>query len=134
MLGIREPNIYGNNTLESINNNLLQIAYNNSVNLDFLQSNSESELINRIHNAINFTDFIIINPAGFTHTSITIRDALLAVKIPFIEVHLSNIFAREEFRHKSYFSDIAIAVISGFKQYGYDCALNYAINYLMNKE
>lgn len=134
MLGIREHNIYGNITLESINNNLIQIANKNNVNLEFLQSNSESELIKRIHNAINNTDFIIINPAGFTHTSIAIRDALLTVKIPFIEVHLSNIFAREEFRHKSYFSDIAIGVISGFNQYSYDCALNYAINYLMNKE
>jgi 3-dehydroquinate dehydratase-2 len=134
LLGIREPNLYGRTSLEAINSKLTSIAQEHNIQLKTFQSNSESELINQIHSALNETNFIIINPAGFTHTSIALRDALLTIKIPFIEIHLSNILSREEFRHKSFFSDIAIGTISGLGENGYNYALNYAIDYLYNKE
>ena len=102
--------------------------------LESFQSNSENDLILKIHSCIDNYDFLIINPAAFTHTSIALRDAILAVNIPFIEIHVSNIFAREEFRHKSYFSDIAIGVISGLGVRGYQMALTFAIEYLSGKE
>ena len=124
MLGKREPQRYGADTLESINQHLLVIATQLGHKLTHLQSNAEHQLIDKIQQAKQEDiDFIIINPAAFTHTSIALRDALLAVAIPFIEVHLSNIFAREPFRQHSYFSDIAKGVISGFGLKSYELAL-----------
>lgn len=127
-LGTREPGIYGAATLETINQNLTQICLNAGHHLLHLQSQAEYELIERIHEArTEGVDFIIINPAAFTHTSVALRDALLSVSIPFIEVHLSNIHKREEFRHKSYFSDIAEGVICGLGAQGYELALHAAL-------
>ena len=128
LLGTREPEIYGNMPLDEINRTLLKIATDAGAKLASFQSNSETELISRIHQAIeDKTDFIIINPAAYTHSSIALRDALAAVKLPFIEVHLSNIFARESFRQKSYFSDLALGVISGLGNKGYELALEYVL-------
>lgn len=128
MLGLREPEIYGDVTLVDINRNLRQVAENAGVKLEAFQSNAEGELVDRVQRALSDgTDFIIINPAAYTHTSVALRDALAAVKLPFIEIHLSNIFARESFRHKSYFSDLAVGVISGFGAQGYELALAYAL-------
>jgi len=130
LLGIREPETYGYTTLTDINNHLQTIADIHKIKLECFQSNIEGELINKIQEALRLYDVIIINPAGFTHTSVAIRDAILASNKPCIEVHLSNIYKREEFRHKSFISDIAIGVISGFGRHGYEMALNYAINEL----
>lgn len=128
MLGLREPEIYGDITLADINRNLCQVAEDAGVILETFQSNAEAELIDRIHQALSDgTDFIIINPAAYTHTSVALRDALAAIRLPFIEIHLSNIFSRESFRHKSYFSDLAIGVISGLGVKGYELALTYAL-------
>ena len=128
LLGVREPEIYGGNTLQDINRNLSKLTENTSVILDFFQSNAESALIDRVQQTMSDgTDFIIINPAAYTHTSVALRDALAAVKLPFIEVHLSNIYARESFRQRSYFSDLAIGVISGLGAKGYELALEYAM-------
>ena len=128
LLGTREPEIYGNMTLDEINGTLLKIATDAGAKLVSFQSNSETELISRIHQAIeDKTDFIIINPAAYTHSSIALRDALAAAKLPFIEIHLSNIFARESFRQKSYFSDLALGVISGLGNKGYELALEYVL-------
>jgi 3-dehydroquinate dehydratase-2 len=128
MLGTREPEIYGKITLDEINGSLSKIAKDGGSSLQSFQSNSESDLISRIQQTVgDKTDFIIINPAAFTHTSVALRDALVAVKLPFIEVHLSNIFARESFRKESYFSDIALGVISGLGPRGYELALEYAL-------
>lgn len=128
LLGLREPEIYGKTTLDDINAKLKNMALTKDIHLECYQSNVEGELINKTHEALNNFDFMIINPAGLTHTSIAWRDAVLAVNKPFIEVHLSNVYTREAFRHKSYFSDIAIGVISGLGAYGYELALNYALN------
>jgi 3-dehydroquinate dehydratase-2 len=112
LLGTREPEKYGHDTLQNIEDRLASLASDHQI--AFFQSNVEGELINRIHQAqVDKVDFILINPAAFTHTSIALRDAMLAVNIPFIEIHLSNVYARESFRHHSYLSDIAVAVISG---------------------
>ena len=128
LLGVREPEIYGDMTLQDINRGLCKLIENTSVKLDFFQSNAESALIDRIQQAMSDgTNFIIINPAAYTHTSIALRDALAAVKLPFIEVHLSNIYSRESFRQGSYFSDLAIGIISGLGAKGYELALEYAI-------
>ncbi|WP_020410346.1 type II 3-dehydroquinate dehydratase [Hahella ganghwensis] len=128
LLGTREPEIYGSETLDDINLRLTQQAKTQGHHLLTLQSNAEYELIDRIHEAKREgVDFIIINPAAFTHTSVAIRDALLGVGIPFVEVHLSNVHAREAFRHHSYFSDIAIGVICGLGSQSYDLALQAAI-------
>jgi 3-dehydroquinate dehydratase II len=128
LLGVREPEVYGSTTLDEINGSLQVLAHEAGVKLSSFQSNGEGELINRIHEAIdNGIDFIIINPAAYTHTSIALRDALAATGLPFIEVHLSNIFARESFRRKSYFSDLALGVISGLGAKGYELALKYAL-------
>lgn len=114
--------------MEQIDANLAKIAEKAGATLHFYQSNAESALIERIqHAATDGTEFIIINPAAFTHTSVALRDALAAVEIPFIEVHLSNVFAREAFRRESYFSDIAVGVISGLGPQGYELALQYAL-------
>lgn len=127
LLGIREPDHYGKKTLADIKSSINLIASNLGHQLNFYQSNAEHEIVNQIHQALqNHVDFIIINPAAFTHTSIAIRDALLATKIPFIEVHLSNIHARETFRAHSCFSDIAIGVICGLGANGYELALQAA--------
>ncbi len=127
LLGLREPGIYGATTLDDINRNLTQIAIAAGHHLQTLQSNAEYELIDRIHDARKEgIDFIIINPAAFTHTSVALRDALLGVDIPFIEVHLSNVHKREAFRHHSYFSDVAHGVICGFGATTYELALQAA--------
>lgn len=128
LLGTREPEIYGTETLEDIDARLAEFALSQGVTLNTLQSNAEHVLVERIHQARDEqTQFILINPGAFTHTSVAIRDALLGVKIPFIEVHLSNVHAREEFRKHSYFSDIAKGVICGLGSKGYDAALAVAI-------
>lgn len=131
LLGLREPGIYGATTLDDINRNLTQTAIAAGHHLQTLQSNAEYELIDRIHDARKEgVDFIIINPAAFTHTSVALRDALLGVDIPFIEVHLSNVHKREAFRHHSYFSDVAVGVICGLGATGYRLALDAAIEQL----
>ncbi|TMM41442.1 type II 3-dehydroquinate dehydratase [Colwellia ponticola] len=130
MLGMREPTIYGKQSLSDIITDLSQQADKKHIKLQHLQSNAEHELINAIHNAYQEVDFIIINPAAFTHTSIALRDALLSVGIPFIEVHLSNVHARETFRKHSYLSDVATGIISGFGAQGYSFALDAAYSYL----
>ena len=128
LLGRREPEIYGSTTLAEINGSLRILAEKAGVILETFQSNAEGELIERIQGAIDENiNFIIINPAAFTHTSIALRDTLAAARIPFIEVHLSNIFAREVFRKKSYFSDLAVGVVSGLGTQGYELALQYAL-------
>jgi len=131
LLGSREPEIYGATTLDDINQQLSAHALAAGHHLLTLQSNAEYELIDRIHDARNEgVHFIIINPAAFTHTSVALRDALLGVDIPFIEVHISNVHKREEFRSKSYFSDIARGVICGLGTQGYELALQSAIKQL----
>ncbi|MBD3755958.1 MAG: type II 3-dehydroquinate dehydratase [Gammaproteobacteria bacterium] len=128
MLGRREPEIYGRQTLADIIEDLELLADEYSVRLHSFQSNAEYEIIERIHEAMDDgTEFIIINPAAFTHTSVAIRDALAAVDIPFIEVHLSNIHKREPFRAHSYFSDLAVGVIAGLGAKGYELALQAAV-------
>lgn len=132
LLGTREPEIYGSENLDGINIRLETQANENGHQLVSLQSNAEHILIDRIHLAKKENiQFIIINPAAFTHTSVALRDALLAVSIPFIEVHLSNVHARETFRHKSYFSDVALGVICGLGSAGYDAALKKALDTLV---
>jgi 3-dehydroquinate dehydratase-2 len=129
-LGSREPEQYGRRTLDSIIADLNTRAEQAGARLDALQSNAEHELVERIHAAGDEgVDFIIINPAAFTHTSIALRDALAAVAIPFVEVHLSNIHARESFRAHSYFSDIALGVITGLGAAGYEYALDTALRH-----
>lgn len=123
LLGQREPEVYGRQTLTDIINALSVEAETMNIELTHLQSNREYELIEKIHQSFNQIDYIIINPAAFTHTSVALRDALLGVSIPFIEVHLSNVHARESFRHHSYLSDIAIGVICGLGAKGYSLAL-----------
>jgi 3-dehydroquinate dehydratase-2 len=130
LLGSREPGVYGHITLDEINNKLQHLVDIHGASLLNFQSNSESALVDRIHLARqDGTEFIVINPAAFTHTSVALRDALAAVAIPFIEVHLSNVFAREPFRKESYFSDLAIGVISGLGATGYELAVQYALQY-----
>ena len=128
LLGQREPEVYGKQTLTDIIQGLENEAQQANVELTHLQSNREYELIEKIHESFNKIDFIIINPAAFTHTSVALRDALLGVNIPFIEVHLSNVHARENFRHHSYLSDIAQGVICGFGAQGYSFALQSVID------
>ena len=134
LLGMREPDHYGSSTLAGINELLTQRAQAAKVGLETFQSNSEGDLVDKVQSLVtNPVDFVIINPAAFTHTSVALRDALAAVKVPFIEVHLSNIHAREAFRHHSYFSDIAVGVICGLGAQGYVLALDYALN-VINKD
>jgi len=134
LLGVREPSLYGSQTLRTIEDALTVYANARGYAMAFLQSNAEHALIDRVHLGYSEgVDFILINPGAFTHTSIALRDALLATKIPFIEVHLSNVHAREQFRKHSYFSDIAKGVISGFGALGYELALQAAIHELENK-
>jgi 3-dehydroquinate dehydratase-2 len=127
LLGSREPDVYGETTLADIETRCQSLAKELGVKLDCFQSNAEHLLVERIHTAREQgVSFIIINPGAFTHTSIAIRDALLAVEIPFIEIHLSNTFAREEFRHRSYFSDVALGCLFGFGAQGYEMAMRAA--------
>lgn len=127
LLGTREPEIYGATTLADINASLIEQAKAAGHSLSTLQSNTEGELVTAIQNSLTKVDYIIINPAAFTHTSVSMRDALAAVNIPFTEVHLSNVHAREDFRRHSYFSDLAQGVISGLGATGYSLALTAAI-------
>jgi 3-dehydroquinate dehydratase-2 len=134
LLGLREPGLYGNKTLQDIQRSLEQLASQLGHQLHFFQSNAEHVIVEQIHQAYQQNvDFIIINPAAFTHTSVAIRDALLATKIAFIEVHLSNVHAREAFRRHSYFSDIAIGVICGLGARGYELALEAAHQILQER-
>ena len=129
LLGSREPGHYGKDTLATIEARLKTLA--NGHQLEFFQSNAEHQLIDRVHQAgQDGVDFILLNPAALTHTSVALRDALLGVAIPFIEVHLSNVHAREAFRHQSYFSDVAVGVISGLGAHGYELALAAALRRL----
>ena len=131
LLGTREPEHYGSDTLDSINQRLITNAEAQNYTLECFQSNSEVDLIEQIHQAANSgVQFILINPAAFTHTSVALRDAMSGVDIPFIEIHLSNVHARESFREHSYFSDIAVGVISGLGAFGYELALQAAIKHL----
>ena len=131
LLGSREPEIYGSDNLEDINQRLTELSVDGGHHLLALQSNAEYELVERIHDASREgVNIILFNPAAFTHTSVALRDALLAVAIPFIEVHLSNVHGREPFRQHSYFADIAIGTISGFGAMSYELALNAALDHL----
>lgn len=128
LLGEREPEVYGSTTLHDINSSLEQLAQSRGHHLLTMQSNAEYELVERIQDARHEgVNFILINPAAFTHTSVSLRDALAAVDIPFIEVHLSNVHAREEFRQHSFFSDLAVGVICGLGAQGYELALQAAL-------
>ena len=135
LLGSREPEVYGADRLEDIEKRCVDMAKTLGHSLVCYQSNAEHELIDRVQQAAaDGVDFIILNPGAFTHTSIALRDALLAVQIPFIEIHLSNTFAREEFRHNSYFSDIASSCLFGFGAYGYELAVQAASQYVAGAE
>ena len=131
LLGTREPEVYGSETLADIEARLIDTADARGALVTCIQSNAEHELVDAVHQAkLLDVGFIVINPGAFTHTSIALRDALLGVAIPFIEVHLSNVHAREEFRHHSYLSDVAVGVVAGLGSKGYDFALDYALSEL----
>lgn len=131
LLGTREPQVYGVTTLDQINEDLVKFAADRGASLQTFQSNHEGALVDRIQQArTDGTQFIVINPAAFTHTSVAIRDALAGVAIPFVEVHLSNVHRREAFRHHSYFSDLAEAVMAGFGPAGYRYAVDFALSRL----
>ena len=130
LLGNREPELYGSKSLSDIEKELTMLVDQNGYALLSFQSNSESEIVDWIHENANDADFLVINPGAFTHTSISIRDAILGTDISFIEIHISNIFSREEFRKESYFSDIAEGIISGLGFKGYELALTAAIEML----
>jgi 3-dehydroquinate dehydratase II len=131
LLGSREPGVYGAETLESIEKRVAELARDAGHELVAFQSNAEAELIGSIHGAAAAgISFLIFNPGAFTHTSIALRDALLAVRLPFVEIHLSNTYAREPFRHHSYFSDIAAGVITGLGAFGYELAMRAAVKHL----
>jgi 3-dehydroquinate dehydratase II len=128
LLGSREPQTYGTETLDAINDRLKRLAEQHGAELECFQSNHEGALIDRVQEAkLRGTSWIIINPGGYTHTSVALRDALAAASVPFIEVHLSNIHAREAFRHRSFFSDLAAGSISGLGSRGYELALQFAL-------
>ncbi len=133
MLGTREPSIYGAASLAELESDVQNLGDSLEIEVSTFQSNAEHELIERIHRAMGCVDGIIINPAAFTHTSVALRDAILAVNIPFIEVHLSNVHAREPFRHHSYFSDKAVGVIAGLGTQGYLFALQALNTHLSQK-
>ena len=131
LLGTREPTIYGSSTLPAIISNVKKQVADRPVEVESFQANHEGAIIEKIHEArTTGVDFIIINPAGYTHTSVVIRDALLGVSIPFVELHLSNVHAREGWRRHSYFSDKAVGVICGLGEYGYTAAVEFALKYL----
>ena len=133
MLGAREPQHYGCISLASIEEKIQTLATQHNVKVECFQANSEEKLINKIHESFQQVDFILINPAAYTHTSVALRDALLAVSIPFVEIHLSNLHKREPFRHHSYFSDVAEGIICGLGAKGYEFAFLFAIDYLAKK-
>ena len=133
MLVVREPKHYGSISLTSIEEKIQTLATQHNVKVECFQTNSEEKLINKIHESFQQVDFILINPAAYTHTSVALRDALLAVSIPFVEIHLSNVHKREAFRHHSYFSDVAEGVICGLGAKGYEFAFLFAIDYLAKK-
>ena len=130
LVGKREPSIYGSQTLEDIQEELMSLATELDARLQFFQSNSEGEMIDCIQKSVDSTDGILINAGAYTHTSIALRDALLGVAIPFVEVHLSNIYSREEFRHKSFLSDKALGMVCGFGPISYQLALKGIVSYL----
>ena len=130
LVGKREPSIYGSQTLEDIQEELLTLANKLDAKLKFFQSNSEGEMIDCIQNSVGSIDGILINAGAYTHTSIALRDALLGVAIPYVEVHLSNIYSREEFRHKSFLSDKALGMVCGFGPTSYQLALQGIVSYL----
>lgn len=131
LLGKREPEIYGSKTLDDVMGQLIAKGSDRNIEISDFQSNSEAEMVDRVHQAAtDQVDFIIINPGALTHTSIALRDALLGVAIPFIEVHISNVFSREAFRHKSFLSDVAVGCVIGLGTKGYELALTSAIDYL----
>jgi len=130
LLGSREPDIYGTTTLEQINGDLSSAAKEWGAEVEFFQSNYEGALVDRIQESQSWADGILINPGGLTHTSVTLRDALVATELPVVEVHLSNIFAREEFRRNSFVSPIALGVVSGFGPMGYGLGLNALLEHL----
>ena len=132
LLGRREPEIYGNKTLFDIEIDLTKIAEEKRINLECFQSNHEGEIVDKIQNSVNYIHGILINAGAFTHTSISIRDALIGSKIPFVELHISNIFSREEFRKESFLTDKAIGIISGFGISSYFLALDGIFEYLKN--
>lgn len=133
ILGAREPKHYGSISLVSIEAKIQTLATQHNVKVECFQANSEEKLINKIHESFQQVDFILINPAAYTHTSVALRDALLAVSIPFVEIHLSNVHKREPFRHHSYFSDVAEGVICGLGAKGYEFAFLFAMDYLAKK-
>lgn len=133
LLGTREPHLYGTVTLADIQSNCSRIAAENKMEFDALQSNHEGVIIDRIHEVRGKVDYIIINAGAFTHSSVAIRDALAGVAIPFIEVHITNVYARESFRHHSYLADKAVACIVGLGTYGYEAAMNFAIQRIKEK-
>lgn len=129
LLGLREPEVYGHTTLAEIDASLQSLAAERGAALATFQSNHEGALIDRVHEArSDGTDFIVVNPAAFTHTSVALRDALTGVAIPFIEVHLSNVHRRESFRHRSFVSDVAVAVVCGLGAAGYRAAVSFALD------
>ncbi len=130
LLGLREPGIYGQETLEAIQAGLDRLAGELGVRLVHHQSNSEGELVDRIHQAMGACDGIVFNPGAYTHTSIALRDALAATRIPFVEIHLSNVHAREPFRHRSMLADLAVGVVAGFGAFGYSLALRGLVDRL----
>ena len=130
LLGTREPELYGNKTLSEIENDLIKVAEKKRVNLECFQSNHEGQIVDKIQNSANSIQGILINAGAFTHTSISIRDALIGSKIPFVEIHISNIFSREEFRKESFLTDKAIGIISGFGISSYFLALDGIIKFL----
>ncbi len=132
-LGTREPEIYGAETLAELEQDMQKRAADLGHDLECFQSNAEHEIIEKLHACHNQVDFILFNPAAFTHSSVAIRDAIASVDIPFYEIHISNVYAREPFRHHSYFSDQAVGVITGFGLMGYGFALTAADRYLSNK-
>jgi len=134
LLGIREPEVYGSVTMEEINEGLEETASSNNIQIEAFQSNAEHEIVTKLQDSMDHIDYIIINPGALTHTSIAIRDSLLGIGVPFYEVHISNIFAREEFRQKSYFSDVANGVICGLGTQGYDLALRHIIDSYKDKK
>ena len=134
LLGIREPEVYGSVTMEEINEGLEKRASSNNFQIEAFQSNAEHEIVTKLQDSMDHIDYIIINPGALTHTSMAIRDSLLGIGVPFYEVHISNIFAREEFRQKSYFSDVANGVICGLGTQGYDLALRHIIENYKDKK
>jgi 3-dehydroquinate dehydratase-2 len=133
LLGTREPDVYGSTTLADIEKSVAAAAGKVGHSLEAFQSNAEAELVDRVQNAAGRVEFILLNPGAFTHTSVALRDALLAVGIPFIEIHISNIYAREDFRKQSYYSDIAVGTIAGLGPQGYELGLHAAHQYLQDQ-